>query len=65
MQYMNFDQFKAIDPGDFAATRPYPWSNPQGLLTAEGYQALLDNMPDVALFEKKVWLRTYRRSATA
>jgi hypothetical protein len=53
MQYLDFDKFKAIDADEFAATHPYPWINPQGLLTDEGYQSLLDNMPDVSLFEKK------------
>ena len=53
MQYMNFDKFKAIDPAEFATTKPYPWINPEGLLTEEGYQALLENMPDISLFEKK------------
>lgn len=53
MQYMNFDKFKAIDPAEFVATKPYPWINPEGLLTEEGYQSLLDNMPDISLFEKK------------
>ncbi|MFQ5643654.1 MAG: hypothetical protein ACE5FQ_08135, partial [Thiogranum sp.] len=53
MQYLDFDRFKAIDAGEFRATRPYPWINPQGLLTDAGYQRLLDNMPDVSVFEKK------------
>ena len=53
MQYLNFDRFRAIDPAAFAATQPYPYINPEGLLTDEGYQSLLDNMPDVSQFEKK------------
>ncbi len=53
MQYIDFYRFKAIDATGFRATQPYPWINPQGLLTNEGYQRLLDNMPDVSLFEKK------------
>jgi len=53
MQYIDFDKFKSIDPAGFRATQPYPWINPQGLLTDAGYQSLLDNMPDVSLFEKK------------
>ncbi|NHZ69668.1 MAG: hypothetical protein GWP20_00335 [Thermotogales bacterium] len=53
MQYLDFDKFSAIDAADFRATHPYPWINPQGLLTDTGYQRLLDNMPDIALFEKK------------
>ncbi len=53
MQYLDFDRFKAIDAAEFRSTHPYPWINPQGLLTDAGYQRLLDNMPDVSLFEKK------------
>ncbi len=53
MRYLDFDRFRAIIPAEFRATRPYPWTNPQGLLTDAGYQRLLDNMPDVSLFEKK------------
>ena len=53
MQYLDFERFGAIDPLDFRASQPYPWINPQGLLTEQGYQALIENMPDIALFEKK------------
>jgi len=59
-QYLDFDKLEAIDPAGFRATRPFPFANPAGLLTDEGYQALLDNMPDVALFEK---IFGYRRLA--
>jgi len=53
MQYLDFDKLEAIDPAEFHQASPYPWINPQGLLTDEGYTQLLDNMPDVSLFEKK------------
>jgi len=53
LPYIDFDRFRAIDPDAFRSTQPYPWINPQGLLTDAGYQRLLDNMPDVTLFEKK------------
>lgn len=53
MTYLDFDRFKSIDAAEFRATHPYPWVNPQGLLTETGYQRLLDNMPDLSLFEKK------------
>ena len=53
MQYLDFDKLEAIDPAEFRSTQPYPYINPRGLLTDEGYQALLDNMPDISLFEKK------------
>lgn len=53
VQYLDFDKFEAIDPLAFRSTMPYPWINPQGLLTDEGFELLLDNMPDVETFEKK------------
>lgn len=53
MHYLDFEKFEAIVPAEFRSTSPYPWVNPQGLLTAEAYDLLLNNMPDVSLFEKK------------
>ena len=53
MQYLDTARLDAIETEAFRSTQPYPWANPQGLLTEEGYQALLDNMPDIALFERK------------
>lgn len=53
MQYLDFDQLEAIDVAEFRNTRPFPWINPQGLLTRGGYQCLLNNMPDISLFEKR------------
>lgn len=52
-KYLDFEKLEAIDPAGFRATKPYPWINPGRLLTDEGYECLLNNMPDVALFEKK------------
>ena len=52
-KYIDFEKLEAIDASEFLATKPYPWINPQGLLTDEGFHDLLENMPDQALFEKK------------
>ena len=52
-QYLDFDKLEALDAAEFLSTQPYPWINPQGLLTDEGFECLLHNMPDQALFEKK------------
>lgn len=51
-RYLDFDKLEAIDPVAFRATQPYPYANPYGLLTDEGYRRLLDDMPDISLFEK-------------
>ena len=53
MQYLDADRLDAIDTSEFRSTSPYPWANPEGLLTPRGYRALLDNMPDIAMFERK------------
>ena len=53
MQYLDIDKLESIDPAAFRATKPYPWANPQGLITDEGYERLLANMPDLSLFEQK------------
>lgn len=52
MTYIDFDALEAIDPEAFRATRPFPWVNPVGLLTPEGYRELRANLPDLALFER-------------
>lgn len=51
-QYLDFDKLEAIDAKAFRATEPFPYANPYGLLTESGYQRLLENMPDVSIFEK-------------
>jgi hypothetical protein len=51
MTYLNFDRLKEFDPQAFQTTKPYPWINPAGLLTEEGYGRLLETLPDVSLFD--------------
>ena len=53
MNYIDFDRLDALSTEEFSAARPYPSWNPQGLLTDEGFQALLDNMPGMDLFDEK------------
>jgi hypothetical protein len=52
-QYLGIDRLEAIDPREFRSRSPYPWANPENLLTPTGYRALLENMPDVSMFERK------------
>ena len=54
MRYIDFDRLEQISRESFEATRPYPYVNESGLLTDEGFQALLGNMPDLSLFEQNV-----------
>ncbi len=50
MTYLDFTRLSAIDPVAFQSQQPYPWINPERLLTEEGYQRLLETLPDVTLF---------------
>lgn len=45
MRYLDLSRLNAIDPAAFQAQQPYPWANPQGLLTPEGYRNLLAHLP--------------------
>ncbi len=58
MQYLDFEKFESIDPVEFRSTKPFPHANPQGLLTDDGFDSLINNMPDISLFEK---VFNYRR----
>ena len=51
MQYLDFEKLNAIDAQAFLRVKPYPFINPEGLLTPEGYQQLVDNLPDVSVME--------------
>ena len=51
MSYLDLERLAAIDAAAFQRRRPYPWVNPAGLLTAEGFAALQRTLPDLALFE--------------
>lgn len=50
MQYIDFDKLESITHDEFWATKPYPYANCEGLLTEEGFDALLHNMPSIDLF---------------
>jgi len=53
MNYIDFDKLAAIGVDHFWRQQPFPWLSVQGILTDDGYRALLENMPDVSMFEKK------------
>ncbi len=53
MTYLDFQRLAAIDPQKFQQEQPYPWINPEGLLTPEGHQQLLETLPDVSLFQRR------------
>ncbi len=49
MHYLDFDKLDAVDADAFARKKPYPFINPAGLLTDEGYSRLLENQLDVSV----------------
>jgi hypothetical protein len=51
LQYLNYELLESFDPGAFQATSPYPFLNPQGTLTPEGYRRLLDTMPTLDVMQ--------------
>ncbi|NRA97953.1 MAG: 2OG-Fe(II) oxygenase [Planctomycetes bacterium] len=42
----------AIDSAEVRAAKPFPWQSIDGLLTADGYQRLLAELPDLSGFRK-------------
>lgn len=42
-----------LDAAAFQAEKPYPWLNPAGFLTAEGFQQLVETSPAPALFDRR------------
>ncbi len=42
---LNNDRLNAIKTDDFRGAYPYPWLNPEGLLTTEGFDVLRQNLP--------------------
>lgn len=54
LRYLDFEKLEAITRERFDDAKPYPHANERGLLTEQGFQALLDNMPGMELFEHNV-----------
>jgi hypothetical protein len=53
MNYLDYAQLGRIQAEQFRARKPYPWANPEGILTQEGFQQLVDRLPDISMFEKR------------
>ncbi len=51
MQYLDYERLEAIEPRLYQAQKPYPWVNPEGLLTPEAFEILRATLPDVSLLE--------------
>jgi hypothetical protein len=53
MQYINQAVMDRLAAAAFQSQEPYPWLNPQGFLTEDGYQRLVATLPPVDLFEER------------
>lgn len=51
MKYLNVEAIKSLDHKQFASAKPFPWANPQGLLTETGFENLRMNLPEISIFE--------------
>lgn len=52
MRFLDQNELQALDEKAFRSQQPYPWVNPAGLVTNEGFAELRTNLPDIAHFRK-------------
>ena len=57
MDYLNRACLEAVSKEEFGASQPYPWVGLKDSLTAEGYEALRQSLPDVAGFDRQVGIK--------
>jgi hypothetical protein len=50
MKYLDTEILDGIDARVFQQQEPFPWTNPQGCLTHEGFETLVATLPDVSQF---------------
>lgn len=51
MTYLDVDRLAAADARAFQTARPYPWFNPAGLLTEDGFARLRETLPEPSKLE--------------
>jgi len=52
VKYLDTNRLQDLDSETFQAQNPFPWINPEGVLTDEGHRRLVESLPDLSLFEK-------------
>ncbi len=52
MNYLNLARLDSLDGDDFQSQHPFPWINPEGVLTDAGHRRLVETLPDVSMFKK-------------
>jgi hypothetical protein len=49
--FIDYELLRSFDTDGFQNRAPFPWHNPRGFLTPEGFRALYDEFPPLELFE--------------
>ncbi|MCH7509974.1 MAG: hypothetical protein IIA76_09355 [Proteobacteria bacterium] len=57
MNYLNLARLDSLDGDDFQSQHPFPWINPEGVLTDAGHRRLVETLPDVSMFKKSFGYR--------
>jgi hypothetical protein len=52
MTYLDYERLAAIDTQAYQSAKPFPWVNPEGLLTPEGFELLRKSLPDVSELDR-------------
>ncbi|MBK6741276.1 MAG: hypothetical protein IPG64_27190 [Haliea sp.] len=50
LPYLNSPVLDAIDPGQFQAQKPFPWTNAQYFIAPDLYGEVLQSLPDLGRF---------------
>jgi len=53
MKYINQAVMDRLDATAFQTQKPYPWANPPGFLTDDGYRQLVDTLPKPEVFDER------------
>lgn len=51
-QFLNYDKIESFEQSLFTDRKPFPWFDFEQFLTPEGFEALYQNFPSLALFEQ-------------
>ncbi len=53
MKYLDESLMSRLDAAAFQSTAPYPWLNPEGFLTADGFAQLRETLPPATMFDQR------------
>jgi hypothetical protein len=53
MNRLDYEQLDRIGYRNFRRRKSFPWSNPSGVLREDAFHHLIENLPDVSLFERR------------